>query len=312
MDHALLEKLMQQLPLLEPQRPLDSVALRYAAYYGIDFSGSASQHLGRLELGQGSLAVQVWRPPQARGSLIILHGYFDHMGLYRHLIAWALRQRLAVLAFDLPGHGLSSGERASISCFSQYQQALDAVLREAALWQLPAPWHVLGQSTGSAILIDRLLHGDLPGQWGETVLLAPLVRPQQWRASRLGLRMFGRFTRQFGRRFRDNSGDLAFLQFIREQDPLQPRVLPVAWLHALDQWIAHIEQAPPSTHSPLVVQGQLDTTVDWRYNLRVLESKFANIDPLLLPQARHHLVNEQDSLRGHYLQWLEGKLQLRD
>lgn len=312
MDHALIERLAQQLPALDLQRPLDQQAQRYAGYYGIDFSERASQHLGQVDAGHGSLAVQVWRPPQARGTLIILHGYFDHMGLYRHLIEWALGRRLAVLAFDLPGHGLSSGARASIDCFSEYQQALDVVLREVALWQLPAPWHLLGQSTGGAILVDRLLHGSLPEQWAQTVLMAPLVRPRQWGWSRMGLKVLGHFTRQLERRFTDNSGDQAFLQFIREQDPLQLRVLPVAWLRALEQWIPRIEMAGAVAHAPLVVQGEQDGTVDWRYNLQVLESKFAGIEPLLLPQARHHLANEQDSLRGHYLQWLEGKLQLRD
>ncbi|MEB3734885.1 alpha/beta hydrolase [Halopseudomonas pachastrellae] len=50
-----------------------------------------------------------------------------HMGLYRHLIQWGAGAAYAVLAFDLPGHGLSSGERASIDCFLRYQKVLDGV-----------------------------------------------------------------------------------------------------------------------------------------------------------------------------------------
>ena len=57
-------------------------------------------------------------------SLLILHGYYDHVGLYRHVVEWGLRMGFAVLACDLPGHGLSSGARASINEFVEYQAVL--------------------------------------------------------------------------------------------------------------------------------------------------------------------------------------------
>ncbi|AQZ94564.1 alpha/beta hydrolase [Halopseudomonas phragmitis] len=310
MNNEFIDRLVTQLPDFEPARPLDETALRYAGYYGIDFTPVASQHLGLVRIDGFDLAMQVWKPSKPRGSLLILHGYYDHMGLYKHLIRWALRHDLAVLALDLPGHGLSSGERASIDCFLSYQRALDALLEQAALWQLPAPWHLLGQSTGGAILIDRLLHGPLPEQLGQSVLMAPLVRPRQWVVSQMGLRLFGGFVQRLGRKFTENSNDQDFLTFIRENDPLQPLVLPVAWVQALEKWIPRIETALPTEHSPLIVQGQADGTVDWQHNIRVLESKFRTPELFYLPKARHHLANERESYRKQYLGWLEQRLGL--
>ncbi|UAW98834.1 alpha/beta hydrolase [Halopseudomonas nanhaiensis] len=310
MDQAFLDLLVDRLPDLEPGRPFDEAAMRYAGYYGINFSNHACQHLGRIRVDRFHLAVQVWRPARPRGSLIILHGYYDHMGLYGHIISWALQHDLAVLAFDLPGHGLSSGERASIDCFTQYQAALDGVLAHAADWELPAPWHLIGQSTGGAILIDRLLHGPLPEQLGETILMAPLVRPRQWGMSQMSLRLLGGFVQQLGRRFTDNSNDRDFLDFIRERDPLQPQVLPVAWVQALEKWIPRIESASPVAYRPLVVQGKKDGTVDWQHNIRVLEQKFDVPEVFYLDQARHHLVNEGKALRQQYLAWLAQRLGL--
>lgn len=310
MDQVFLDVLVEQLPDLEPGRMLDEPARRYAAYYGIDFSDHAPQHLGRIQVDGFSVAVQVWLPPEARGTLIILHGYYDHMGLYRHLISWALQHGLAVMAFDLPGHGLSSGERASIDCFLRYQKVLDEVLIHASGWGLPAPWHLLGQSTGGAILIDKLLHGPLPEELGRTVLMAPLVRPRKWGVSQVSLRLLGGFVQQFGRRFTENSTDQEFLDFIRERDPLQSQVLPVAWVQALGKWIPRIEQAAPSGLRPLIVQGQLDGTVDWQHNMRVLEQKFDNPQIFFLPQARHHLANEDELIRRQYLAWLARELQI--
>lgn len=310
MDQVFLDVLVEQLPELEPGRKLDESARRYAAYYGIDFSDRAPQHLGRIQVDEFAVAVQVWLPPQARGTLIILHGYYDHMGLYRHLIDWALQRGLAVMAFDLPGHGLSSGERASIDCFLRYQKVLDEVLIHASGWGLPAPWHLLGQSTGGAILIDKLLHGPLPEELGRTVLMAPLVRPRKWGVSQFSLRLLGGFVQQLGRRFTENSTDQAFLDFIRERDPLQAQFLPVAWVQALEKWIPRIEQASPSGLSPLIVQGQLDGTVDWQHNMRVLEQKFDKPQVFYLPEARHHLANEDELIRRQYLAWLARQLDI--
>ena len=109
MDQTFFDRLAAQLPYLEVGRPFDAQAQQYAAYYGIDFSTEVQQHLGHIQVEDFTLAVQVWRPSTPRGTLIILHGYYDHMGLYRHLISWARDQRLAVMAFDLTGHGLSNG-----------------------------------------------------------------------------------------------------------------------------------------------------------------------------------------------------------
>ena len=308
MNQIFVDNLVAQLPPLQERQPFDASSQQYAAYYGIDFSHEVEQHLGQIEVEDFSLAVQIWKPSFARGTLFILHGYYDHMGLYRHLIRWALEQRLAVMAFDLPGHGLSSGARASIDCFLQYQQVLDGVLEQARLWQLPAPWHYLGQSTGGAILIDRLLHGEMPEQSDQTILMAPLVRPRQWGMSQFSLKLLGGFIQQLGRRFTDNSTDEAFLEFIRQRDPLQPQVLPVAWVQALDKWIPRIESAVPAAHRPLVVQGQADGTVDWQHNIRVLQDKFDAPELFYLPEARHHLANETADFRRRYMDWLKDKL----
>lgn len=308
MNQTFFDTLVTQLPLLEVGQPFNPAAKRYAAYYGIDFSAEVDQHLGHIQVDGFDLAVQVWRPSLPRGTLVILHGYYDHMGLYRHVIRWALEQRLAVMAFDLPGHGLSSGDRASIDCFLRYQQVLDGVIEQAALWRLPAPWHFLGQSTGGAILIDRLLHGPLPEQIGRTILMAPLVRPKQWGMSQFSLKLLGGFIQQLGRRFTDNSTDTDFLEFIRQHDPLQPQVLPVAWVQALDKWIPRIETAMPAQHRPLIIQGQADRTVDWQHNIRVLEEKFDAPELFYLPEARHHLANETADFRQRYLGWLGERL----
>ena len=305
-----LDRLRQALVPLRFDLPPDAEHQGYRRYYRLaDSLGrpEVTVALGSLAAGDYQLAVQGWWPAEPRGSVLMLHGYYDHMGLYGHVVDWALSRHLAVLACDLPGHGLSSGARASINDFAEYQTTLAALIAEARRLQLPRPWHLVGQSTGGAILLDYLLRGNPAAELGETVLLAPLVRPHAWRQGLWTYRLVKPFVRALPRRFSVNSGDPAFLKFL-QQDGLQPRELPAQWVGALARWIPQLEAAAPSNRTPLVIQGEQDFTVDWRHNLGVLEAKFARPEVLRLPEARHHLVNETAELRQRYFRWLDERL----
>ncbi len=291
---------------LSSRQPLSAQALAYQRFYGLDLP--VQRLLGSFEAGGFELVGQAWLPPQPVATLFVLHGYYDHMGLYRHVIEWALSKGFAVVSCDLPGHGLSSGERASISDFGLYQQTLVALFDQARELELPRPWHLCGQSTGGAIAVDHVLHaGEHSPVDGELILLAPLVRPRAWHWSKLSYRLLRHFVNGIQRQFSENSNDPAFLPFL-QADPLQPRRLPTAWVGALMSWVKRIEAAPPSTRRPLIVQGEADGTVDWRYNLKVLKAKFADPHILLLPEARHHLANELPATRQRYLDFISQRL----
>ncbi|SEI74956.1 Lysophospholipase, alpha-beta hydrolase superfamily [Azotobacter beijerinckii] len=283
----------------------------YRRYYGLDLGKRRPGVQGRLgcfSVGTYRIVAQVWWPERPRATLLLMHGYYDHMGLYRHVLDWALGMGFAVLSCDLPGHGLSSGAPASIDDFAEYQAVFRGLLSEAAVLDLPKPWHLFGQSTGGAILLDYLLSGEPRPEVGETILSAPLVRPRSWGLSKLGYRALRPFVESIPRRFSDNSGDAAFLAFI-QRDPLQARILPTAWVGALARWIPRIEAAPRSERSPLIIQGDADLTVDWRHNLDVLRDKFRDPQLLMLPSARHHLANEREAVRQRYFDFLRERLE---
>lgn len=183
-----------------------------------------------------------------------------------------------------------------------------------ACWaRLPnSTWRRPGTSADKAprgaILLDYLLHGGERPELGETILLAPLVRPRAWGWSKLSYRLLSPFVDSIPRRFSENSSDPQFLDFLREHDPLQPRTLPTAWVGALTRWVPRIERAPRRALSPLVVQGESDETVDWRHGLKVLREKFDEPRILLLEEARHHLANESEGLRRRYFDFLSDAL----
>lgn len=302
------DPLRASLQPLAARQPLSEAGRTYQRFYGLDRVGCETSWLGRFDRAGFEVVAQVWLPAKPVATLVLLHGFYDHMGLYRHVIEWALGRGFAVLSCDLPGHGLSSGERASINDFGVYQQVLDVLFEQARALDLPQPWHLFGQSTGGAIAVDHLLHHrDNSPASGDVVLLAPLVRPRAWGWSKLSYWMLKPFVNGIARRFSENTHDPTFLPFLLA-DPLQPRRLPTAWVGALLKWVRRIEAAPRSGRRLLIVQGEEDMTVDWRYNLEVLKAKFDAPQILLLPHGRHHLANELPEIRRRYFEFIEQRL----
>ncbi len=285
-------------PLTAGEAPPATLLADYRAYYGLDFSArpGLEHHLGTVASGGFDLAVQYWIQPAASRNLVMLHGYFDHVGLFGKLIGHALQRGCNVLAFDLPGHGLSSGEAAAIDEFDQYGDSIAAVLDARLLPALPA-W-VMAQSTGAAALVNFARR--YPWPFADTVLLAPLLRPRHWQRVRLAHALLHRLVPAVPRRFAVNSSDADFLAFL-QRDPLQPHRIPVCWVGALRRWLAALPLEDLGVGPALIVQGDADNTVDWRYNLPQMGRLFPGCRIELVPGAGHHLANESAPLRARYL-----------
>ncbi len=307
-------ELQQTTPMLNWQQPYlaESDAWQaYRAFYKLGTLVSDCVHIaGRIEVSGFDIMVQQWRHPAAQGTAILVHGYYDHVGLYGSLIQFCLAQGLDVVCFDLPGHGLSSGVEAAIDDFQQYDAVLNSVLQQVQL-HATGPLYAFGQSTGGAILINYLLSRQLSQQdspFQAVTLFAPLVRPVGWRRGKVMHSLLHRLIPRLKRHFNANSADAEFLRFVAQSDPLQPRYLSVRWVGALKQWIHFIERQPASDIPLHIIQGDSDQTVDWRYNLPLLAAKFPQRTLTMIAKGQHHLVNESAELRVAMYQQLGRQL----
>ena len=254
--------------------------------------------LGKLNTAGYNVACQYWLPRNAKGTVFVVHGYFDHSALYRHLFSYLLERGYAVVTFDLPGHGLSDGERASIASFDHYVEAFDGLLAACAD-RLPQPWHAVGQSTGGAIVLKHLLE-EVNGQslFEHIALLAPLLHTRHWGRGRLTYRLLRRFISRIKRDFKTNSGDAAFLDFLKHNEPLQSRHIPLEWVGSMKRWTEEFHDLPFNHKALTIIQGDKDMTLDWRYNMAHFAQKLPNAKIEIIAGAQHHLVNEAENLRN--------------
>ncbi len=271
-----------------------SAESEYFREYGLDPVG-VPHHFGTLRSGASTLSVHVYLPAGAKETVLLLHGYYDHVGTHGLTIGDLIGAGYAVVAFDLPGHGLSSGPRAEIEDFADYREALRDVL-EGVREGVPSPISFVGHSAGCPAVIDLLLSGrENPFQ--STVLVAPLVHSKHWGPSKFGAAVVGWFVDSVPRRSPTGSSDPEFVR-ARAVDPLQFDRFPLGWYYALRAWEQRIAGLEPISGRMLVLQGDRDDTVDAKFNVAFLESKFPDAQVIRFTRGEHLLLNEIPAVRN--------------
>lgn len=105
-----------------------------------------------LEATDGvNLYCEVFASCEAKGVIIALHDYGEHIGLYREIFLRLSREGYKVYAQDLRGHGQSPTERGYISSFDDYLEDLDLLWARVADREANQKIHILGQGLGALI-----------------------------------------------------------------------------------------------------------------------------------------------------------------
>ena len=305
-DSVRLQQLLDAAPI---DTQLDTqFASEYLAFYGLDDLAHAHRMwvVGSAQSSAQRIVAQAFVPESPQSTAFLCHGYYDHVGLYGHLLEYLLARNITVVTFDQLGHGLSSGDPVNIASFDEYVLATELVLSSAlriGVIQQP-PQHLLGQSMGGAVLLEYFQQSAIDRVDGELVLFAPLVRPYAWAINRW-IFALAKLTVTERARTLGNNAENSDFQALQRKDPLQAHVLPVRWVQAMIDWFKRFERYPASLLAPKIVQGYADRTVSWRHNLKIMRRRYPEGALLVLPAARHHLVNESPALRQRMWDWFD-------
>lgn len=305
-----LEQVKKEMPALNLSEPVPPSAAIVDYFNFYDLNPKKVKHLfGTAESEGGTLAIHLFMPEKPRGTLFLLHGYFDHAGTLSKLIAEGLAHDYAILSWDLPGHGLSSGARTETGQFDLCaRQFVDAVKRAAPV--LPQPFNLIAHSTGCSIAIEYMYNAPT-NAFEEIIFLAPLVRHTYWELGKFGYTIAHPFSERIRRRAINNSSDEAFRDFVKN-DPLHSSDLSFNYLGDLYKWEKRARKYPVWPGTLYVIQGDNDNVVDWQYNLKFLSSKVEHVEVRMIPGAKHQLANERKELRDQVFQEIFNALQSKD
>ncbi|MCV6589676.1 MAG: alpha/beta hydrolase [Marinobacterium sp.] len=294
-----------------PEQPAEAFS-PYLKLYGLERLENLASHRIGLINGYGTpLCCQCFTPSRpSRGTVVLIHGYMEHLALQQPLIQYLLTEGYTVIGYDLPGHGLSEGQRFWIDSFTRYGCQFGEVV-QSLHDQLPSPWFFVGHSTGAAVLMVHQQQFGEVSHWplARRIFLAPLVRPQQYGPIRFKYRWLKYLLNNVARYYSANSHDKQYLEFVREKDPLQHDRIPLDWIGAMLSWIRRIESSAPM-HCPVtVIQGLSDGTVDWVKNLSTLNELYPQLQIELIEDARHQLINESSPYQKRLFRLLQHSMQ---
>ncbi len=135
---------------LAPQRTVNRAARLFATPFASSRSraraaqGDAEMQRGELQAGGETIATYVWGDPATQPYALLAHGWSSFGLRFLPWVAELRAQGLAVVAFDQPGHGHSSGKLCTLPEFIATIRAVGARYGTAAL--------AIGHSLGGAAL----------------------------------------------------------------------------------------------------------------------------------------------------------------
>lgn len=270
----------------------------YFDYFGLDpenYIEGVTHSFGSFDSAGFTIAAHIYMPKNPKATVVIMHGYLNHCGQLKHIIRHLLENGYAVCAYDMPGHGLSTGKDAWMDDFDRYAAVMQD-FKPIVAQHCPGPYSVMAFSHGACPVIQTHLQGE-ENFYEKTILIAPLVRPVAWRHAQITYRLYWPFRESVPRLTRKNTSDKEFLQFNKGFDFLHKRRVPLIWVRALEKWNTKITSLPATKKKILIIQGDKDMTVDWKYNTKFLAGKFDTTE-VVLNNARHELFNEEEGIKN--------------
>jgi alpha-beta hydrolase superfamily lysophospholipase len=269
------------------------------------------------------LAARLWTDGQPKcGVVIIVHGLGDHSDRFSSLASELTRNGWAVLAFDLPGHGLSAPRRPSkkqgqVGRFDDVLADLASV-RQTMTERFPDASHViLGHSMGGNLALNYVLrHGEWShaanGQVRGLVLLAPMIMPPNppprpiifaaWLTGYLLPWICIRRHVELAKLTRDQEE----ANLIRDDELMHSRISLYLATQLLSQGRWALDHARQVDAPTLIMYGQSDTLIDTSACEHLAIRIGDHATRVTWPAAQHDLLHDLDRTEviDRLLAWL--------
>lgn len=241
---------------------------------------------------------KVWAAPgTARGAVVIVHGYGEHIERYGHVGQALSSAGWAVRGYDLRGHGMSPGVRGHCLRFGEYLDDLALIVAKAKVSEA-APLYLLGHSFGALVSCMYLLERP-PGGVSGLVLSSPYFKlamdvPQvKLLAGKLLSKIYPGLALPSGVKGADVSRDPE-VAAAYDRDPLNNRQATARWFtESTAAQEAVLRRAGEITVPTLVLHGGADRIACPRRTEEVF-ARLGSTDKALhiLPGQYHEIFNE--------------------
>jgi lysophospholipase len=267
-------------------------------------------------------------PEKARGTFVILGGRGDFIERYFETARDLIGRGFAVAVLDMRGQGGSERARRQpyrdrTRSFAGFDEDVRCLMDELVLPSCPPPYYALGHSTGAHVLLRLLRHKPW---FARAILVSPLVeiiygswpRPVaavlvngMWLSGLAYSFLPGVRKKPMGRA--DFPGNPLTSDRRRwERDSATLETAPqlglggptFGWLKAARRSIARIRRMRKALAPVLIVAAGADRVVD-NEGIRRLARRVPGVALAFIPDARHEILGERDTVRRQFLAALD-------
>lgn len=234
---------------------------------------------------RGRIHYRSWTVPDPRASIVFLHGFGEHSGLYARLAGALNASAIDLWALDQVGHGLSEGPRGDIGSVDALE-ANARTLTEIVARETPGVPTVLAGHSAGGITAALAISRD-PSPWRAAILSGTPITPPEWVSEALasggeGLALDPADLSSDGWYLDALANDpLSFTE--SEGSPLDS--LPAAW-DELSSRFAEVDLPVLFVHGTADRVAPVDGAREWA--ARLADAEIREFDG-----ARHDVLNEQ-------------------
>jgi len=273
---------------------------------------------GQLQVsGSTGLYWQSWTPPEKPiAVLILIHGFGEHSGRYPYFVERLCADNIAVFAFDLRGHGKTTGRRGHIQSINEFRDDVGAFVKNVRSELPGVPVFIFGHSMGSLVVLDYVLRH--PEGLAGTIISGSGLEPAGVATAPVVFlaRVLSVVWPVFPIRLPVDATGLSRIESEIERynnDPLVHNISSARMANELLNAIDWIKTHPQDLQIPLLmVHGEAD-----RVNLPSGSSNFFSAvsfpdkELVLYPGGFHELHNDLDKEKelGDIIRWLHDRVE---
>lgn len=245
-----------------------------------------------------------------KAAIILIHGHGDHSGGLQNISESLVKNKYIVYAFDLRGHGQSSGKRGFIRSWDEFRGDLHEFRKLVALDQPELPLYIIGHSLGGLITLDYSL--DYSEGIDGIVAISPGISYEVTRLEKLGISLMGRIKPDYSI---NKSGNLQLVardssKFTKYySDVLRHNTVTPGLGRGLIQAISLVLEHPQSLKLPLLLQYGLADKITPPTKLRQFFNLIASEDKQAIEyaSAKHRPFDEvgKKKFLGDLVGWLD-------